>query len=390
MTDILRDKVLTELGKALDIPDAAYESAENRYHDLGEWLRDDSRTKSALYKPLVSPQGSFRLGTVTRPWKRDDYDLDVVCNLQSGLTTGNLSQYQLKHLVGADLHAYRVERQIQEKPEEKHRCWRLNYQDHLQFHIDTVPGIPQTENVRGIIQERMVRAGIGPLLAKDLASLAVAITDDRHVAYHRIAEDWHTSNPEGYARWFESRMKLAPALLESRAVQAKVGRIEDLPVYRWKTPLQMAIQVLKRHRDVMYERDPDRKPISIIITTLAAQAYQGAFGLSETLEEVVRNMHVDFDAPRILNPVDPRENFADRWNTPDGRRLQLKENFQAWLKQAQQDLGLLLAQDRGSILEHVQKRFGVPLKESDLDKPARGYSPAVHIIRDAPPKPWLH
>ncbi|MCS6289328.1 MAG: hypothetical protein H8K10_10160 [Nitrospira sp.] len=65
MTDIQREKVLLELAKALGIPDTAHEAAEFRYHDLGEWLRDDSKAKSALYQPFVSPQGSFRLGTVT-------------------------------------------------------------------------------------------------------------------------------------------------------------------------------------------------------------------------------------------------------------------------------------------------------------------------------------
>lgn len=382
------DQLLTELVQAIDIPDGAYESAYARYQDLGAWLSDDSKAKSAQYQPLVSSQGSFRLGTVTSPWRRDDYDLDVALNLQEGITTGTLTQYQVKQLVGADLKRYRDERQIQEKLEEKHRCWRLKYQDHLQFHIDTVPCIPQAANVRGIIQERMIQAGTGPLLAQDIASLAVAITDDRHVSYHRIAEDWYTSNPEGYARWFESRMKLAGGLLESRALQAKVRRIEDLPAYRWKTPLQMAIQILKRHRDVMYERDLDRKPISIIITTLAAQAYRGAFGLSETLEEILRNMHVDFDSPRITNPVDPRENFADRWNTADGRRLRLKENFEAWLKQAQRDLGMLFDLGHGMIREHVQKGFGVTLKQTEYGTSMGSQSPAIHVIRDVPPRPW--
>jgi hypothetical protein len=389
MSGSLTDEILTELAQAIEIPDGAYEAADGRYQDLGGWLNDDSKSQSARYQPLVSPQGSFRLGTVTRLWKRDDYDLDVALNLQEGITTKSVTQYQLKQLVGTDLNLYRAERQIQEKLEEKHRCWRLKYQDQLQFHIDTVPCIPQAGDVKAIIQERIIQAGTGPLLAHDIASYAAAITDDRHVSYQRISDDWYTSNPEGYARWFESRMKMARGLLESRALQARVGHIEDLPAYRWRTPLQMAIQILKRHRDIMYERDLDRKPISIIITTLAAQAYRGAFELSATLEEILRNMQVDYVSPQILNPVDPRENFADRWNTPDGRRLQLKENFHAWLKQAQRDLGMLLsASDYGVLREHAQKRFGVFVKESAYGRPTANQSPAIHVIRDAPPKPW--
>ena len=44
--------------------------------------------------------------------------------------------------------------------------------------------------------------------------------------------------------------------------------IEDVPTYRVKTPLQMAIQLLKRHRDIYFQNNNENAPISIIITTL--------------------------------------------------------------------------------------------------------------------------
>lgn len=392
MTDIQREKVLMELAKALDIPDTAHEAAEFRYHDLGEWLRDDSKAKSAIYQPFVSPQGSFRLGTVTRPWKRDDYDLDVACSLQVGLTTAHVSQHQLKQLVGADLNAYRNERQIRERLEAKHRCWRLHYQDRLQFHIDTVPSIPHTEEVRNIIRQRMLDVGADARFAHDVAVRAVAITDDRHPSYERISNDWYISNPEGYARWFESRMKLAKELLKSRVLQAKVRRIEDLPVFRWKTPLQMAIQILKRHRDVMFETDTDRKPISIIITTLAAQAYGGESELLAALGGIMANMQLNQTSPRVPNPVNPQEDFADRWKTPDGRRLGLEENFEGWLLQVQKDVHLLLrSPDLGGYKDHIRRRFGVSLHDDvfrSYGEPTPSSFPNVHVIRHTPPKPW--
>ncbi len=69
-----------------------------------------------MFSPHVSPQGSFRLGTVTRPWKREDYDLDLTCKLQKGLTKSLHTQRELKHLVGFDLKNYQQERGIKEKP----------------------------------------------------------------------------------------------------------------------------------------------------------------------------------------------------------------------------------------------------------------------------------
>ena len=41
-------------------------------------------------------------------------------------------------------------------------------------------------------------------------------------------------------------------LAESRQAQ-----VEDVPEYKVKTPLQQAIQILKRHRDIMFVKDAE-------------------------------------------------------------------------------------------------------------------------------------
>ena len=64
------------LADSLDISPSLYERAADRHRSLGEWLcRDASRLRE--FSPHVSPQGSFRLGTVVRPLASDAvYDLD--------------------------------------------------------------------------------------------------------------------------------------------------------------------------------------------------------------------------------------------------------------------------------------------------------------------------
>ena len=54
-------------------------------------------------------------------------------------------------------------------------------------------------------------------------------------------------------------------------------RADDIPDALVRTPLQRAIQIMKRHRDVRFNahRDQKHNPISMIITALAAcQTYQ--------------------------------------------------------------------------------------------------------------------
>jgi hypothetical protein len=395
MNNEMKTKIIDILAKSLDIPDSAYEAAANRYRDLGEWLHDKSKAKSAQYNPDVFPQGSFRLGTATKPWKREDYDIDLSCNLKSGITREDCSQAELKQLIGEDLNAYREERGIRDKIEEKHRCWRVNYQDNLNFHMDIVPSIPQAEDVILILKDQMIKAGSDEVYAHNVSELALAVTDDRHRHYRVISADWEVSNPEGYARWFESRMRQARELLKSRAMAENVAKVEDLPTYKWKTPLQRSVQVLKRHRDVMFERNPDGKPISIIITTLAARAYRGETDLYEAIDNILARMGdlVFPKEPRVPNPVDPREDFADKWGTPEGRNLSLERNFWLWLAQAKSDFNIITSsQNDNLIAEQAMQKFGARLEGKALSGIAGPSgvitAPKSYQIAGAG-KPWL-
>jgi hypothetical protein len=395
MNDSIKGNIINALAESLDIQDLAYEAAVNRYHDLGEWLMDESKAKSAQYDPDVSPQGSFRLGTAIRPWKREDYDLDLVCTLKADVTKNNCSQEVLKKLLGTDLEAYREERRITEPLEEKHRCWRLYYHDHIQFHLDSTPSIPQSADTRLVLEERMKKAGTSDVLARDVAKFAIAITDDRHPHYREISRDWLFSNPEGYAKWFETRMRQAQWFLQSRAILEKVAKVEDLPTYKWKTPLQRCVQILKRHRDVMFERSLDKKPISIIITTLAARAYQGEADLEAAMENILSMMAslVNPTYPRVSNPVNPHEDFADRWGTEEGRRLGHEENFWRWLEQARSDFDIITSsRDQDAIANQAMLKYGTRLEEKTLSKiiaatPVVITAPKSQHITDAA-KPW--
>ena len=182
------------------------------------------RPAATYFDPHIYSQGSFRLGTVIRPVDDDgEYDLDMGCRLRVGVTKSTHTQQQLKELVGADLEDYRVARGIKEKREEKHRCWRLKYADTLKFHLDTVPSIPETFERRQLIQEAIVRTGAPAELSRLVANLTGAITDNRMWNYRIIDDDWLLSNSEGFARWFESRMKLAKGLMESLAQKGQSG-----------------------------------------------------------------------------------------------------------------------------------------------------------------------
>jgi len=385
MNNTTKNRIIEEVAGSIDIPDSAYEKADARYKDLGAWFgRPDAH--SYVFNSHIYPQGSFRLGTVIRPVDDDEeYDLDMGCRLRVGLTKKSITQQQLKNLVGSDLEEYRVERGIQEKREEKPRCWRLKYADKLKFHLDTVPSIPETAERRRLINEAIVRTGTTAEIASRVADLTGAITDNRMWNYKIIHDDWLLSNSEGFALWFESRMRLAMALMESLALQAKAAKLDELPAYRWKTPLQRCVQLLKRHRDVFFTDDQDGKPASIIITTLSARAYQGEANIADALETILTTMGalVNPTSPRVPNPVNPAEDFADKWSDPASRRHNIEAKFWQWLRQAQIYFEAIGKERKPElIVEMARNNLGASLNAKDLSTKL-GIGPTGGLLKPA-------
>jgi len=391
ITEKHKNLILKQMVETLELPYSAYEKATARYEDLGEWFdRDASLLKDN--NPHIFPQGSFRLGTAIWPLDKDEaYDLDLACELKAGVSKENNTQESLKAMVGQELQEYRLARGIKDELASKHRCWRLEYQDDQSFHMDIVPCIPAEESRRALIMESMQVAGADKHIAVSASQLTVAITDDRHDGYHRICSNWDISNPEGYAKWFEYQMNPGRML----ALMEK-AQVDEIPLFRRKSTLQRVIQLLKRHRDQMYKSDSDRNPISIIITTLAARAYDGEQNIEAALSTILSKMHglVNAAQPRVPNPVDPDEDFADRWGMPQYAHLKLEENFFLWLRAAKADFANLVSSDDTKfITEIASEKFAARIDEVNLrtllgiKTGASVHTPKEHVIRDSS-KPW--
>lgn len=394
MSNTKSNDVLNTILEKIELPESAYEKAEKRYKDLGDWLhRPESRCVN--FDPHVFSQGSFRLGTAIRPDSEEQYDLDMGCNLRRGLDKTSITQKQLKHLVGHELELYRNARGIKEELAEKKRCWRLEYADGLSFHMDIVPCVPESDTGRGLLKKRMVEnSKFDENLAQNVSQLAVSITDNTDSTYAVVNENWRISNPEGYARWFETRMKTARLVINEREMRFKAS-IDSLPYYQWKTPLQQVIQLLKRHRDTMFKNNEDSKPISVIITTLAAKSYKGESDLASALNTVLSEMddHISAQAPMIPNPVNPAEDFADKWYDEKSAQYRLQENFYKWLYQARADFSALCSSDDTQrIVNAAQNGLDLKLDSSSVARllgiPAVTTKPTF-AIQSSDPKPWF-
>ena len=349
--------VLEAIAETLDIPESHYELAIKRYESIGTWFERD-KSIVAPYTPLIYPQGSFLLGTVTRPIsEKDEYDLDLVSELN--LLKDSITQADLKKLVGHEIKSYAEAHNMKSMVKEGRRCWTLPYADGVQFHMDILPAIPDAVEFKHLLESR----GIEP---SNWLDFAIAITDNTFPNYNRIDPEWPRSNPKGYAEWFRSRMQTRFDAIRKSLMKR---RIDEVPEYKIKTPLQRAIQILKRHRDILFANAPDDKPISIIITTLAGHAYNNEPDVLATLQNVVvgmpRYIQRNNGVVWIPNPVNPLENFADKW----AEHPQRKENFYKWLSEVQKDLNTALGRpDIQRAAESLKSRLGERVINEGLQK----------------------
>ncbi|MCC8948368.1 nucleotidyltransferase [Bradyrhizobium sp. Arg62] len=388
------EEMLEALAEELEIPPYRYEQAETSYKSLGNWLNREA-SSIRQYDPQVHVQGSFGLGTVTAPISEDEhYDIDAVSEFRK-LTKRELSQQELKRLLGVEMRLYARAQSMNKPVVEHRRCWRLEYADGAQFHMDVTPGL-----LNGAEQLLLLKARG---LDASLADTAIAITDIDHPFYAVVSHEWPRSNPRGYLKWFRGRMAAIFELRKRELIRKSLrAGTEPIPDYEVRTPLQSAIMILKRHRDIMFIARADERPISIILTTLAAHAYNGEDKISDALFAILTNMDRFIERAQdgtfvIANPSDPSENFADKWKKHPERAAAFFE----WLGRAREDFSRaavlsnkqliadLLAKGVGSgTAERVKKRaaarLGAPavLTSGLVRNEAQARSSAVRLKGD--------
>lgn len=348
-------KLLLAIAEALDITEAQYTTVVERYTAVSNHLAKQDSPLSP-YKPDIKPQGSFLLGTMIRPiLESDGLDVDLVCRLNG--KRENWTQKNVKHTVKDQLVTNsNYERMLDE---EGNRCWTLLYSESSKFHLDILPA------VIGHGHYTLMEKAFNTLSYEQVRELEIRITDRRLDNYPTDPNvlNWLKSNPFGYASWFKERANtsFAKAILLSESV-------EPLPKYQVeKEPLVRVVQILKRHRDIMFGSN-DIKPISIIITTLAAKAYKKEVDIIEAITNILEDMpnHMDRkfsyehnkDIWWISNPVNDEENFADKWPLESENGPEKEEAFFDWHKKAVKDFDFIKNSDPTKAYRYLKELLG--------------------------------
>lgn len=266
------DDIIDFIGVNLQLTETQFKRAKRAYESLGEELLY-SESEVAVYDPAVLHQGSMLYDTTVKPIRDVEYDLDLILLLQlyhhSPLAVYDFVHEQLTNTSYAD------------RLTPKARCFRLKYAG--QFHLDVIPAIPDAElgGTMWLIPDKELRI-------------------------------WRPSNPLGFAKWLEERASVRVFVEAKHYVKPLAAPV---PAYK-KQPLKLAIQLLKRWRDIAFQGREELAVSSIVLTTLAGHLYGGEEHPTDALTAILDGIYLEAcNGPiRLRNPANYKEWITDRWN----------------------------------------------------------------------------
>lgn len=347
----------------ISLTEAQYQIIERRYGTLQQIL--SAADEAILAGSHIFPQGSVGLRTIIRPVPNAPDEMGTV-DADAIVLVYPSNTIDPRELLAAIQRRFEAGSRVETPIEPLRRGIRITYADENPgFHIDITPAIgrPNLSNENGY----------GNLYVPDRET------------------GWKNSSPRSYAAWLEGvsdqevniirESDLVKAAMESMTMDSTQDPLPEYQQYLEHNPLRATIKLLKRHRDVWAINSGNAKvrPISAIITTLAAHSYlrvarmskQRPYRTVEAILDIVSGMRDYIDKNingeyEILNPEDSGENFAEKWNRP-GEGPAYVVAFERWHVQVMQDLQMGL-RDHGSqanFLDSFHDAFKI--RKSEID-----------------------
>ena len=315
------DLLFADIAIRVQLSQTAHDKAVQRYETIADWLdRDGSPLAGRI--DVFYPQGSMAIGAaIASGVTQDDYDLDMVLQAEcGGLSPQEVLDQLFKALNGPPGSRYYG------KVKRRTRCVTVEY---AAMHIDVTPA------------ER----------------LSATPERESHIFHHKHPQNGGeriVANPFGFAEWFKQNTPdtgFAEQYAErARAYEATllVQAAETEPVpppesVLGKSPAVVALQLLKRWRNVQYQKRGGRKPPSIMMSKLVADAAGQTSTLSEEVLHQAQRMLVFFERAHqshqcvhVQNPVCPRDVLTDRWPANLGDQAVFVEDLRRLVERLEQ------------------------------------------------------
>lgn len=382
------DKI-NEIIKSLQISETMFKNAEEKYTSVAKLLMEK------IGGAYVYTQGSFAIGTTTRPYKdgKDlSYDIDLILEVDR-----NKSELDGDELLEEVYNILNENGLYNGKLERWDKSITINYADidGIGFTLDVVPAVKESSDVK----QDLIAAGGKEEYIKDAIAISSLDRSDK--------KGWYTATPKGYIKWFEEinlpyKKYLFENMQRDKSGKVIYNSIEEVPHYKMKTPVQETVQFFKRVRDIYYSKrkEYDKRPISAIITTIVASvaSRNSNYGLStiDLIRKVITELktynmfnslkeeefYINYpnsvDIKKIngkwemINPTNPKDNLVDSWNNDES----ISELFFDWLDIIDKEVAKIIADPTNTVLyenllgvKAIREALGMTQKENTTKGP---------------------
>lgn len=147
-------------------------------------------------------------------------------------------------------------------------------------------------------------------------------------------------------------------------IKAEIKPLPEEVPYGFKEPLQRAVQLIKRCRDV-YFYGKDHNISSIVLTTLSGKHYNGAMSIYDAIVQIIKGIESTTEYSgnfKVINPVNSKEVFNEKWTNIDYK------DFRAFISYLYQGIhSLQNSNGYENIKKQIEKLFGEKVSNTVIE-----------------------
>ena len=294
--------LLAETAIRIELPPSLHGLAVDRYEAIRNYIERDGSPLAGRVR-IFYPQGSMAIRATIRSRKREEgFDIDIVAELILAVT---IAPSAVLDLLFAAINGERGSR-YHGKVERNTRCVTVHYEDGM--HLDITPSV--------LVDEYDPRR-----------SVIFHAKAEEPVSAHRRLE----MNSYAFVEWFTARTPIDLSFVEAYAKKAYAfdsmradAEFQPVPTHSsedgGKSATVVAMQLLKRNRNIKYVRRPGRMPPSVMIATFAGETAVPGNSIAGALDAITGHMLDTLSAAQargqlvdVRNPRCPADRFTDRW-----------------------------------------------------------------------------
>ena len=254
------DRILAEIAMSSQLPPSLHKKAGGRYGAVRSYLEADPAFKDQIAH--FYPQGSMAIdATISNRGTDDEYDLDIVSQLGGRFRA--MTPLAILLALELALKDYPVQKVVRQT-----RCVTLYYADRM--HLDITPALRVYNTLD---RESFITHAKGPTPSVDDMLVDMNAYGfgcwyrDRTPLEYRLAKAFHD-------RWVGLEAG------EMRA-DAEVDEVPDQSEFTVKNTATLALQLIKRFRNIRYAEYQGRIPPSIMLSYYAGMAAKADTTLSD-------------------------------------------------------------------------------------------------------------